>query len=585
MIRIALAVLLASPPKIEHNKMLLRAGTLKANELVVHLEAREGLWYPDGTDSKPRDVAAFAEMGKPLQNPGPLIRVTTGTTVHVFVHNNLDKDLTMYGLGKQRGLQSDSFAIKPGAMQEMTFTADKAGSYYYAGKTTPGIPVLLRGLFDSQLNGAIIVDDPGAPTDDRIFMISWWFDASKTARSGLIDGSLISINGLAWPHTEIIETKQGTPQRYRWINMTLAPHPMHLHGFYFKTDDDDAMHVTRALYPGMTYTMSFTPTRPGNWLLHCHFAGHITAIDAMNHDRTVLESPGMHTMHGLVMGLHVQPTSYAKASYDNARPIRLVVHSKAKQYGDFIGYSFSNSDSTWSVPGPLLLLKKDEPVAVTIVNKSHDMAAVHWHGIELESFPDGVPGFSGYGSNVLHSIAQGDSFTVRFTPPRAGTFMYHSHSNEQQQISSGMYGPIVVTDDAHPYNPETDKLLVFGDAGPAANELNGPFPLPILNGARTSAPMELKVGTTYRFRVINIRSDAELQLQLLDGDQPVMWKQVAEDGADYPASLIKDVKADLHSIAGQTFDFLFTPSKAGELKLRYRGDDKEAPADVLVVVK
>ena len=43
------------------------------------------------------------------------------------------------------------------------------------------------------------------------------------------------------------------------------------------------------------------------------------------------------------------------------------------------------------VPGPVLSLVRDEPVAVTIVNRSHDEAAIHWHGIELESFPDGVP--------------------------------------------------------------------------------------------------------------------------------------------------------------------------------------------------
>jgi FtsP/CotA-like multicopper oxidase with cupredoxin domain len=38
----------------------------------------------------------------------------------------------------------------------------------------------------------------------------------------------------------------------------------------------------------------------------------------------------------------------------------------------------------------------------------------------------------------------GDSIVVRFTPPRAGTFMYHSHFNEFQQITSGLYGPLIV---------------------------------------------------------------------------------------------------------------------------------------------
>ncbi|HTE46094.1 MAG TPA: multicopper oxidase domain-containing protein [Gemmatimonadaceae bacterium] len=76
------------------------------------------------------------------------------------------------------------------------------------------------------------------------------------------------------------------------------------------------------------------------------------------------------------------------------------------------------------VPGPVLELTRGERVAINIVNRSHDKAAIHWHGIELESFPDGVPGWSGAGNHVLPMIAPGDSFTVRFTPTRAGTFMY-----------------------------------------------------------------------------------------------------------------------------------------------------------------
>ena len=99
---------------------------------------------------------------------------------------------------------------------------------------------------------------------------------------------------------------------------------------------------------------------------------------------------------------------------------------------------------SFSVPGPTLELTRGKRVAITIVNQSQERAAVHWHGIELESYPDGVPGWSGIGTRTIPSIMPGDSLTVRFTPPRAGTFMYHSHSNEIQQITSGLYGAIIV---------------------------------------------------------------------------------------------------------------------------------------------
>ena len=63
----------------------------------------------------------------------------------------------------------------------------------------------------------------------------------------------------------------------------------------------------------------------------------------------------------------------------------------------------------------MLVLQRDEPVAITIVNESHEPAAVHWHGIELESFPDGVAGWSGEGMSpiVAHPDVRRSLMTMR----------------------------------------------------------------------------------------------------------------------------------------------------------------------------
>ena len=42
-------------------------------------------------------------------------------------------------------------------------------------------------------------------------------------------------------------------------------------------------------------------------------------------------------------------------------------------------------------------------------------------------------------------IAAEDSFIVRFTPPRVGTYMYHVHERGEQ-LASGLYAPLIVTD-------------------------------------------------------------------------------------------------------------------------------------------
>jgi FtsP/CotA-like multicopper oxidase with cupredoxin domain len=291
-------------------------------------------------------------------------------------------------------------------------------------------------------------------------------------------------------------------------------------------------------------------------------------------------------MSGLVMQISVKPKGAQKASSRAARDIRLLARSKAKGYGEYTGYGYVLGGSAdegdvnkLNAPGPTLVLQKDEPVAVNIINQTHEPAAVHWHGIELESFPDGVPGVSGYGKTILPAIPAGDSLTVRFTPPRAGTFMYHSHSNEFQQISSGMYGAIVVLEPGRKFDTETDKLFVFGDEGPVVNIIKGPFPGMMLNGQRKPGELELKAGTTYRFRMVNIRAEGGVMMQLLDGDQLQEWKMVARDGADLPANQVVKTPARWGFASGQIADFEFTPSRPGKLLLKF-GEPPEIAADM-----
>ena len=146
-----------APPEVAINDNRHPAGRLADGVLTVRLEARNGTWYPDDRDGPGLPVAAFAEEGKPLQNPGPLIRIPAGTAIHATMRNSLAKPLTVYGLGDQSGVAADSFRLAPGEVREVHFKATAPGTYYYAGATTPA-PVLGRGTEDSQLNGAIVVD-------------------------------------------------------------------------------------------------------------------------------------------------------------------------------------------------------------------------------------------------------------------------------------------------------------------------------------------------------------------------------------------------------------------------------------------
>jgi FtsP/CotA-like multicopper oxidase with cupredoxin domain len=249
-------------------------------------------------------------------------------------------------------------------------------------------------------------------------------------------------------------------------------------------------------------------------------------------------------------------------------------------YGERRGFAYvldgtpEAADSTaLPVPGSTLVLRRNERVAVTIVNRGNDRAAVHWHGIELESYADGVPDWSGDGAHVIPSVAPGDSITVRFTPPRAGTFMYHSHFNEDLQISSGLYGAIVVLDDGERFDPERDRVMVFSSGGPTTNVVRGPFAPTLLNGQVQPAPIELRHGVTYRFRLINITGDVNTIVSLQDGEAPATWRLLAKDGATVPASRATRRPATLFSDPGEIYDFELTPERAGEMSLVFGPPD------------
>ena len=47
------------------------AGELRDGVLTVRLEARKGLWHPQGAGGPGFEIEAFGEAGGPLQSPGP----------------------------------------------------------------------------------------------------------------------------------------------------------------------------------------------------------------------------------------------------------------------------------------------------------------------------------------------------------------------------------------------------------------------------------------------------------------------------------------------------------------------------------
>jgi FtsP/CotA-like multicopper oxidase with cupredoxin domain len=507
--------------------------------------------------------------------------VPAGTIIVATVRNALtDSAAWVRGMVTRPGPR-DSIAIKPGESHTFTFAAGEPGTYMYS--VEPG-----RVNWDShereQMSSALVVDPVNGRTDDRIFVINIYGDQidSTSYRNA------VAINGKGWPYTERIRANVGDSLRWRIVNGSVRPHPMHLHGFYFRTlsqgtpfrdtlftAEQQRMVVTEDMQAFTTISMEFSPDRPGNWLFHCHLVYHVNheaRLDGKDDEHAHIADPNKH-MAGLVLGLIVNPSSTASTETNSAKieKFRLFANErpgKARSPDDKKPFPMSyvlqrgnNPPAPDSIepPGGVLVFHRGTPTQVTIINRIHDATSVHWHGIELESYSDGVAGWSGMLQRVAPMIAPQDSFTAHLTMPRAGTFIYHTHLNDVEQLISGMYGAAVILEPGEKYDPATDHAFVFG--------INGPKPRPMVNGDTISAPLEMKVGTTHRFRFINIAPAGRVFFALRQDTTPVTWTPRAKDGFDYPLANRKVGPAIRRMNVGETFDAEFTPQSPGEYRL------------------
>ena len=580
----------ASPvPRIEINDNRVPAGLLRDGLLRIDLRIAEGEWHLDG-DSRPGIVIrAFGETGRPLQLPGPLIRVPEGTVIQASIRNPLDTPLYFHGLG------SDSTPLAPGSTRAVRVIGTKAGTYHYWASTRPG-SFAERLPQDAGLSGAFIVDPPETtgPSRDRILVLGEWNRDGPRAGGVSLPGDLIrfSINGKSWPATERLTYQLGDTLRFRIINTTETPHPMHLHGFYFDVqsrgdgtrdtqyDPTQPPHlvVTERVAPGRTFTLAWVPDRAGYWLFHCHNNDHIVRNKPLD-GSTLPPTQQMHAknhamemMGGLVMGIEVRPNGTATAMEPaTRRKLRLIARIDPTGDGTeaepAYGYELEGGGRRAEaqgglLPGPTILLKRGEPVSITVVNQLPEPTAVHWHGIELDSYMDGVGDFSGHPGRIAPVIAPRDSFEARFTPPRSGTFIYHPHADEIRQQEAGMSGALLVLDDPSAFDPSHDLVMLVSTPRRVAdgNQV-------LLNGRLSPAPLELVVGERYRFRLINIHTYRPSLILRLQRDTTLLtWKAVAKDGMELPAARVTVGPSVQQMGNGETYDFEFTPSAPGPLR-------------------
>jgi FtsP/CotA-like multicopper oxidase with cupredoxin domain len=178
------------------------------------------------------------------------------------------------------------------------------------------------------------------------------------------------------------------------------------------------------------------------------------------------------------------------------------------------------------VPGPTIRVANGERIRVHFRNRLPDETTVHWHGVGVPNRADGVPGIT------QEPIEPGQSYVYEFTarpagdPAGSGTFLYHSHVDEDRQMSVGLSGTLII--DPPPGRPvpaySMERTLVFSEW--TADAATG----------RTRGVMEAE-GNLPNFFTINGKSYPDTEPIRVEAGEPVLLRLVNAGQFAHPIHL------------------------------------------------
>jgi FtsP/CotA-like multicopper oxidase with cupredoxin domain len=191
---------------------------------------------------------------------------------------------------------TDVLRIGMGERYDVEFLANNPGHWLLAandsgwGESFLRVPVQYKGV--SRKDPIPPIFKPGLRLEGY-----WDFQAlrrsEETSRRGeryylqVLSGAMHSpfwtINGGIYPNAERLVVKRGDQVRLRYGNRSMMPHPMHLHGHFFKIvnpylpREQWILKDTVVVNPMQQMEIEFLANNPGNWFHHCHNLYHMEA--------------------------------------------------------------------------------------------------------------------------------------------------------------------------------------------------------------------------------------------------------------------------------------------------------------------
>jgi zinc transporter ZupT len=104
-----------------------------------------------------------------------------------------------------------------------------------------------------------------------------------------------------------------------------------------------------------------------------------------------------------------------------------------------------------TVPGPTIHVRQGDTLRVILTNHLPAPTTIHWHGMNVPAAMDGSPGFS------QAPVQPGQSFIYQFVVQQPGTYIYHTHVDDLNQLDRGLYGAVIVEPRAPATGPKPDR--------------------------------------------------------------------------------------------------------------------------------
>ena len=237
------------------------------------------------------------------------------------------------------------------------------------------------------------------------------------------------------------------------------------------------------------------------------------------------------------------------------------------------------------LPGTEIRYREGDAFRVLVNNRLQVPTTLHWHGMLVPNYMDGVP------EVTQMPIGAGESVLYEYPIRQSGTYWYHSHYQFQEQ--TGLSGALVVEANDEPYSYDHDVVVMLSDwlnqdpegiipqirgeqpetaaIQPPPGDYKFPkekafnvdinYPGYLINGQSNKSPWTQKVraGDRIRLRLINASTATFFRVKL---DEHVM-QIIAADGQN-----VEPINVDNLVIAtAERYDVLVTVTKPGSFSL------------------